>query len=676
MTMISYAQNYEDVMLWRALKHVKEGFYIDVGANDPEHDSVTRAFYDVGWHGINIEPVTEWFERLEKERPRDTNLKLAAGETDGELVLYEVTGTGMSTTDESIAREQAEKHGYELRTSTTPVRTLTSICEEHAPEEIHFLKIDVEGAEGAVLRGLDLTRVRPWIIVVESTLPHSEKESRDEWEGYLTGGGYHNVYFDGLNRFYVADEHGELDSAFNVPPNFFDDFMRASEYRAQQLQAELGSIKADSLQLEAVYNSMSWRITAPLRTALTLSRKVLPFAARLQYQGTRLVERLVNALLHRSRAQEGKRPRLSVCISTYNRAEWLSKSLENLFRLYPEPLEDVEFLVCDNASTDHTLKVVKPYFRRKDFVFHQNFKNVGMLGNLRVTAQRARGEYVWILGDDDLLVPGAVERVLAALEEHGDTALVYLNYAFTHIEDARTIKDFEDFFSKATPIVPPEEDIYGPIRTICARNENFFTAIYTLVFRRDHALRAYSQDTSGRPFSTMLTCIPTTYYVLNKMMDEPGVWIGEPQVVVNMNVSWLKYAPLWILERLPEVYELAEHYGAAQKEVDRWRRHTLKTVAHYFKEIYTNDPHGNAAFFEPERLVRRFRHLPEFAGIEPELRKIYTTAQEAGHPAAARPIAEVFSAGESRARRDPGQRKTAKALGAMPRRQKNKQQNS
>ena len=42
---VSYAQNYEDVMLWRALKHVKKGFYVDVGANDPKFDSVTQAFY-------------------------------------------------------------------------------------------------------------------------------------------------------------------------------------------------------------------------------------------------------------------------------------------------------------------------------------------------------------------------------------------------------------------------------------------------------------------------------------------------------------------------------------------------------------------------------------------------------------------------------------------------------
>ena len=336
------------------------------------------------------------------------------------------------------------------------------------------------------------------------------------------------------------------------------------------------------------------------------------------------------------------RPKLSVCISTYNRAEWLSASLRNWARLYPQAIPGVELLVCDNTSTDHTPEVVAPYLARPDFSYHRNAQNVGMLGNLRETAHHARGEYVWIVGDDDLLLPGSVERVVDALNRHPGIALVYLNYAFTREEDARKIRDFDAFFADAQPIVPPEGDREGPIRAICARNENFFTAIYTLVFRRDHAIRAYSQDTSGRPFSSMPTCIPTTTYVLGHMMDEPGLWIGAPQIVVNLNVSWMKYAPLWILERVPEVYEVAERRGVPAEEMDRWRRHTLPGVVHFFQEIYRNDPLGNAAYFSPERLVRRFKHLPEFGKALPVLKAAYARAHAEGHPAARRSPDKVF----------------------------------
>ncbi|MEM1062808.1 MAG: FkbM family methyltransferase, partial [Planctomycetota bacterium] len=79
MTFVSYAQNLEDVMLDRALKNIEAGFYIDVGACDADIDSVTKAFYDRGWSGINIEAVPELAEKLTLARPRDVTLACAAG---------------------------------------------------------------------------------------------------------------------------------------------------------------------------------------------------------------------------------------------------------------------------------------------------------------------------------------------------------------------------------------------------------------------------------------------------------------------------------------------------------------------------------------------------------------------------------------------------------------------
>ena len=59
MGIVSYAQNFEDVMLWRVLADATPGFYIDIGAQHPLVDSVSRAFYDQGWRGIHVEPTPE-----------------------------------------------------------------------------------------------------------------------------------------------------------------------------------------------------------------------------------------------------------------------------------------------------------------------------------------------------------------------------------------------------------------------------------------------------------------------------------------------------------------------------------------------------------------------------------------------------------------------------------------
>lgn len=224
MSFISYAQNNEDVMLYRALREVKEGFYIDVGAQDPVIDSVTKAFYERGWRGINIEPNEEYFRKLQDDRPHDINMLTAVGCEPGAISFYEVVHTGLSTTSAVYARGHAEA-GYEVHLRNVSCTTLDKICTDCGVKTVHFLKIDVEGSERAVLEGFSFEMVRPWIVVIEATEPNSPREVFAEWEHLLVGHRYQFVYFDGLNRFYIAAEHTDLARHFSCPPNPFDQYV-------------------------------------------------------------------------------------------------------------------------------------------------------------------------------------------------------------------------------------------------------------------------------------------------------------------------------------------------------------------------------------------------------------------------------------------------------------------
>lgn len=224
MSWTSYSQNFEDVMLWRALKRVEQGCYIDVGANSPVVDSVTKHFYDQGWSGINIEPEPELHAMLEQDRPRDINLKVAISDFEGEGEIYYCVEKGLSTLDKAIA-DSNKTQGFGNNISKVFVTTLKTVCEDHIGDgEVHFLKVDAEGLEEKVLFGNDWTKIRPWIVVVEAMLPNTQIEDHHKWEGILLDASYKFAYADGLNRFYVAKEHGELIASFKYPPNVFDDF--------------------------------------------------------------------------------------------------------------------------------------------------------------------------------------------------------------------------------------------------------------------------------------------------------------------------------------------------------------------------------------------------------------------------------------------------------------------
>ena len=223
MTFVSYAQNFEDVMLWRALRHVGAGLYVDVGAQHPLIDSVSKAFHEQGWRGVHIEPVPRFADMLRADRPGDTVLQVALSDHDGTLVLNVIADTGLSTVVERYAERHRSERGYANQRLEVPALTLASALRSLDGQQVHWLKIDVEGFESAVLRGWDSAALRPWIIVVEATVPNSTEPDFALWDPILQQAGYRFVYFDGLNRFYIAQEHPELAAAFAAPPNVFDD---------------------------------------------------------------------------------------------------------------------------------------------------------------------------------------------------------------------------------------------------------------------------------------------------------------------------------------------------------------------------------------------------------------------------------------------------------------------
>jgi hypothetical protein len=237
-TFISYAKNQEDVMLYRAFRDVKQGFYIDIGARDPLFASLTKAFYDLGWHGINIENDETYFQKLDSERPRDINLATGLR-----------CDTGVS--DRTQHADPAATHvGYTQQNSGSncginrrnwPCPNLDQLCGDCGAVTIHFLKIEVERTEPTLLQGFSFEFVRPMIIVLQATDSESVHQSLAEWEALVLGHRYRFIYFDGLSRFYASEEHADLASHFSFPPNCLDRYM---SYDFWVARAELDELQA------------------------------------------------------------------------------------------------------------------------------------------------------------------------------------------------------------------------------------------------------------------------------------------------------------------------------------------------------------------------------------------------------------------------------------------------
>ncbi len=311
---ISYAQNFEDVVLWRVLADIKKGTYIDIGAQDATVDSVSRAFHERGWVGVHVEPVAAYANSLRTARGGDKVIEAVVGRGTSSI-LYEIPGTGLSTTMDDVARRHAAS-GFEVQALQVSMVTLHEVLACAPGGDIHWLKIDVEGAENEVIASWGESDRRPWVVLVESTSPLSDKTTTLDWEPDLIARGYQFALFDGLNRFYVADTHLDLLPRFRCGANVFDDFslsglssepftrllrQRLDSERREALEessalratiarletenrkqgATLASVRRDAIsarserdaaksEMASVYQSTSWRITAPLRASRRL----------------------------------------------------------------------------------------------------------------------------------------------------------------------------------------------------------------------------------------------------------------------------------------------------------------------------------------------------------------------------------------------------------------------
>lgn len=145
---------------------------------------------------------------------------------------------------------------------------------------------------------------------------------------------------------------------------------------------------------------------------------------------------------------------LSICMPTYKRKDIFSKAYYSITeQIRKNKAEDkIEYVISVNPSNDGTEQFLQQQNDEQFVRINVNNENIGADNNIALVLSMAVGKYVWMIGDDDVLLPDSIEKVLQLLEEHPDLAWIYMNYGYEdaekkYLEPMYLIKNIQGYYA-------------------------------------------------------------------------------------------------------------------------------------------------------------------------------------------------------------------------------------
>ena len=270
--------------------------------------------------------------------------------------------------------------------------------------------------------------------------------------------------------------------------------------------------------------------------------------------------------------------RLSICMATFRRADFLAETLRSIA---PQLADGVELVIVDGASPDHTGEVVREVLGDCDRVrYFRESVNSGVDADYDKAIRYARGEYCWLMTDDDLLRPGAVARVCEMLASH--PSLLVVDASVETVDFGRVLKPGRMAFSGVRRYGPGDHD------AMLADIGEAISFIGSVVIRRDVWLSRDHASYAGSLFAHVGV-------ILQAPLPGEAIALGEPMIRIRLgNAMWTPrrfeiWAFKWprLIWSLPGYSDAARlHLGARQP----WRHFghlfSFRAKGAYSRDVY------------------------------------------------------------------------------------------
>lgn len=254
--------------------------------------------------------------------------------------------------------------------------------------------------------------------------------------------------------------------------------------------------------------------------------------------------------------------KLSICIATYKREQFISRSLDSIIcQLQPE----VEIIVVDGASPDNTETVMKKYVTKCPQIrYFREETNSGVDRDFDKAVRYAEGEYCWLMTDDDLLCDGAIQKLLTEINENRDLIVVNAtvkNSDLTEILEERRLKVSSDI----TYNDGDQEKLFSDV-------VSYMSFIGCIVIKRSH----WNSRDKASYFGTLFIHIGV---IFQTPLLKTAIVLSEPLIIIRYgNAMWTPRGfEIWMVKWPKLIWSFSDFSDDAKHKVCRpepWRSTT------------------------------------------------------------------------------------------------------
>lgn len=251
---------------------------------------------------------------------------------------------------------------------------------------------------------------------------------------------------------------------------------------------------------------------------------------------------------------------LSVCIPTFNRADYLNSCLLSIFKQI-EGSEFIEVIVSDNHSTDHTTDILESYSHITNFRYFRNEENLGMSKNIISLISKAKGEFCWLIGDDDFILSGALQALIDKISQNPSIDFFYVKPNGLTIEEYQSYGEtFNTDIAGYTVSLPLKSEVLDDWQELIRPKYSliFMGELMTSVFRKS-IWDLYTPNTDGEFLTSVESSYVFALVYANTFIGKKTMFIETPMILAFSGArEWwdrLGYVLIVLVKGLLDLYK-------------------------------------------------------------------------------------------------------------------------